>query len=241
MNSVLPSSSAARPARSAAARRRPRTRRVPAITAAGTAMPSAEVDQHDQEREHAPAPGQVGLARGPGPPEKAMRTHDEPEHEEGPEDEEHLHRGRHSTGRGRGRPAAERWARPSSLGGGAPGALPAAVGGEHVAQGGEARRRRRRAAGSRPSGAARGAGRRPRPPSRMASRTSSSDASASPPARLASWAKTPAALPRAPGSADGVGRARPDPPAGGSAGTAGAPWAIRLPPWRSTSRWQCGQ
>src|SRR5215216_936 len=46
--------------------------------------------------------------------------------------------------------------------------------------------------------------------SRIALRTSSFEASDSPPARFASWAKTPAALPRAPGSADGVARARPD-------------------------------
>ena len=63
-----------------------------------------------------------------------------------------------------------------------------------------------------------------------------------PPERFASWANTPAALPRAPGSAAGVGRARPAPDEQPAVRTAhAARCGHSAPTPRSISRWQCGQ
>ena len=241
MKRSLPCSCVGRAAaRCAAGRRRPSDSPREAITAAGTATPSASVEQDASAmREDAPAAGQVGLARGA----RAARERDE----------DHDDARRPGTARGRSGtsieggtlPAATRTRRGRPLGGvggGAAGALPAAVGGEHVAQRRAGCRRRRRAAGSRPSGAARAARPISSATSRIAAQTSSfGTRSPSPPARLASWANTPAALPRAPGSADGVGRARPTPTSSRQWGQRRGSSGQSSPTFRSIRRWQCGQ
>ena len=203
----------------------------------GDAQPHVEHEHGD--REGAPPRVRYASRAALGPPENAMKiTISAGDHERHERDQE-LHRGRHNTGPA-SRVVASVGARLGGVRGGAAGALPAAVGGEDVAEAAAACRRRRRAAGSRPSGAAPAASRPPRPPRGSRCRRPPWW-TPSPPARLASWAKTPAALPRAPGSAAGVGRARPTPTSSRQCGQRMGSSGQSSPTFLSMRRWQWGQ